>query len=57
MKADQRKQSLCFPLDMLREVRSEATRQDRTMSWLIQRAWKIARKRIKEYPSDPVKGD
>ena len=45
---DKRKQSLYFPEDMLREIQEEANRQDRSLSWIVQKAWKIARKDIEE---------
>jgi len=48
---DKRKQSLYFPEDMLKEIQEEATRQDRSLSWIVQKAWKIARNEIKKYPS------
>jgi len=48
---DERKQSLYFPEDMLQEMKQEAGRQDRSLSWIVQRAWQIARDRIKQYPS------
>ncbi|MEL6179424.1 MAG: TIGR04563 family protein [Myxococcota bacterium] len=50
-KADKRKQSLYFPEDMLKEIQHEATRQDRSLSWIVQKAWKIARNEIRKYPS------
>jgi len=50
-KSDKRKQSLYFPEDMLQEISGEATRQDRSLSWIVQKAWKIARKEISQYPS------
>ena len=40
-----------FPEDMLKEIQDEATRQDRSLSWIVQKAWKIARKEIMKYPS------
>ena len=55
---DKRKQSLYFPEDMLKEIQDEANRQDRSLSWVVQQAWKIARERIKAYPSvNDVNGD
>jgi uncharacterized small protein (TIGR04563 family) len=48
---DKRKQSLYFPETMLTEIQEEATRQDRSLSWIVQKAWKIARTEIKKYPS------
>jgi uncharacterized small protein (TIGR04563 family) len=49
--ADKRKQSLYFPEDMLKEIGDEATRQDRSLSWIVQKAWKAARKDIMSIPS------
>ena len=49
--SDKRKQSLYFPEDMLKEIQEEAARQDRSLSWIVQKAWKIARKEITKYPS------
>ena len=49
--SDKRKQSLYFPEDMLREIQIEANRQDRSLSWIVQKAWKIARKEIMKFPS------
>jgi uncharacterized small protein (TIGR04563 family) len=48
---DSRKQSLYFPEDMLAEIQREANRQDRSLSWIVQQAWKIARADIKKLPS------
>lgn len=50
-KSDKRKQSLYFPEEMLQEISTEANRQDRSLSWIVQKAWKIARKEIAKYPS------
>ena len=49
--SDKRKQSLYLPEQMLQEIQEEATRQDRSLSWIVQKAWKIARKEIMKYPS------
>jgi uncharacterized small protein (TIGR04563 family) len=49
--SDKRKQSLYFPEDMLQEIQAEAARQDRSLSWIVQKAWKIARKEIMKFPS------
>ena len=48
---DHRKQSLYFPEDMLREIEFEAQRQDRSLSWIVQQAWKIARADLRKIPS------
>jgi uncharacterized small protein (TIGR04563 family) len=52
--SDKRKQSLYFPEEMLQEIGAEATRQDRSLSWIVQKAWKAARKDIR---SSPAVGD
>ena len=49
--SDKRKQSLYFPEDMLLEIQAEANRQDRSLSWIVQKAWKLARKEIMKFPS------
>jgi uncharacterized small protein (TIGR04563 family) len=49
--ADKRKQSLYFPEDMLADIKREALRQDRSLSWIVQQAWRIAREEIKKFPS------
>lgn len=48
---DNRKQSLYFPEEMLEEIQREAMRQDRSMSWIVQMAWKLARNEIRKLPS------
>lgn len=45
------KQSLYFPEDMLQEMQREARRQDRSLSWIVQQAWKLARGELKKIPS------
>lgn len=49
--SDKRKQSLYFPEEMLKEIQAEAARQDRSLSWIVQKAWKIARNEIRRFPS------
>jgi uncharacterized small protein (TIGR04563 family) len=48
------KQSLYFPDDVLAELRREARRLDRSLAWIIQRAWRVARPHIRALPSDPA---
>jgi len=50
---DKRKQSLYFPDDMLQDIQAEAIRQDRSLSWVVQRAWVLARERVGNMPSAP----
>jgi uncharacterized small protein (TIGR04563 family) len=42
---------------MLQEIKDEAARLDRSLSWVVQRAWKIARLEIKRIPSVNDIGD
>ncbi|MBL4633405.1 MAG: TIGR04563 family protein [Kofleriaceae bacterium] len=49
--SDKRKQSLYFPEQMLREIKEEASRQDRSLSWIVQKAWKTARRSVMDFPS------
>jgi len=48
---DKRKQSLYFTEDMLADIQAEAIRLDRSVSWIVQRSWMIAKSKIKEIPS------
>jgi uncharacterized small protein (TIGR04563 family) len=48
--SEKRKQSLYFPEEMLREIQQEATRQDRSLSWIMQQTWRAARGRIAKMP-------
>ena len=57
MAGDRRKQSLYFPEGVLQEIEREAARQDRSLSWILQQAWRIARDRIVAMrgANDPVR--
>ena len=49
------KQSLYFPGEMLNEIQQEAKRLDRSASWVVTHAWKLARGAVKKISaSDPV---
>ena len=54
---DKRKQSLYFPEKMLTEIKNEALRQDRSLSWIVQQAWRIARDHIRQFPSINIDTD
>ena len=56
MTVDKYKQSLYFPDDMLQDIRDEAARLDRSLSWVVQRAWKVARKQVRSMPAEPPVG-
>jgi uncharacterized small protein (TIGR04563 family) len=47
-KCNKGKQSLYFPTEMLEEIAAEARWLDRSMSWIVQRAWKLAQRAIAE---------
>ncbi len=45
------KQSLYFPEEMLREISSESMRLDRSLSWTVQAAWRLARTELHRLPA------
>ena len=50
-RTDKRKQSVYIPEAMLSEIKRECEQQERSLSWIMQRAWKIARGEIMKTPS------
>ncbi len=48
---DARKQSLYFPEEMLAEIQLQAGRLDRSLSWVVQQAWKISKAELHKIPS------
>lgn len=54
MPTDKRKQSLYFPNTMLAEIAQEAARQDRSLSWILQRSWELTRDEIGSWPASPT---
>ena len=46
-----KKVTLYFNAPMLAETQKEAIRQDRSISWIIQAAWRRAREEIRKLPS------
>jgi uncharacterized small protein (TIGR04563 family) len=49
--SQKRKVTLYFNAAMLAETQREALRQDRSISWIIQASWRIARDLVKQMPS------
>jgi uncharacterized small protein (TIGR04563 family) len=45
------KRSIYLPTSVLDEIRREAVRQNRSLSWVVDKAWKLARKGIGALPS------
>ena len=52
-----RKHSFYFPDWMSREVEAEAARLDRSTSWILQRAWKVARAELARIERSPATRD
>jgi uncharacterized small protein (TIGR04563 family) len=48
---EKQKQSLYFPEEVLREVMAESVRLDRSLSWTVQQAWRIARGELRKFPT------
>lgn len=48
---DKRKQSVYFSTATLGEIREAAIRLDRSLSWIVQKAWRAARTEIKRIPA------
>ena len=46
-----RKVTLYFNATMLAETQREAIRQDRSISWIIQAAWRVAREEVRRLPT------
>jgi uncharacterized small protein (TIGR04563 family) len=56
-----KKVTLYFNSGLLEETQREAIRQDRSISWIIQAAWRVAREEVKRLPdvsgvSSPLAG-
>lgn len=51
---DARKRSLYFPGDVIVEVRAEAQRLGKSLSWILQQAWTISSEQMKKFPGVEV---
>lgn len=49
--------SVYLPGEVLADIRAEARRQQRTVSWLVRNAWRLARKGMDALPAAPDLGD
>jgi uncharacterized small protein (TIGR04563 family) len=49
--SQKKKVTLYFNSAMLAETQKEALRQDRSISWIIQAAWRIGREEVKRMPA------
>lgn len=54
---DKQKQSLYFPDDMLQEIMQESIRLDRSLSWTVQQAWRLARAELLKLPGARFPGE
>ena len=50
MSSPKKKVTLYFNATVLGETQHEAIRQDRSISWIIQAAWRIARDEVRRLP-------
>ncbi|HEY6477803.1 MAG TPA: TIGR04563 family protein [Polyangia bacterium] len=50
MSSPKKKVTLYFNAVVLGETQHEAIRQDRSISWIIQAAWRIAREEVRRLP-------
>ena len=48
--ATKKKMTLYLPEELVEQTKTEAMRQDRSLSWIMELAWKIARERIQDMP-------
>jgi len=48
------RQQTYFPEWMIEEICAEARRQERSISWLVKKAWEIAKPKIARYPKAPA---
>lgn len=48
--ATKKKMTLYLSEDLLNQTKQEALRQDRSLSWIMEAAWKMARERLQEMP-------
>ncbi len=48
--ASKKKMTLYFSEEVINETKQEALRQDRSLSWIMEVAWKIARERLQTMP-------
>ena len=51
MPSPKKKVTLYFSAAMLEETQREAIRQDRSISWIIQAAWRMSREEVRKLPN------
>jgi uncharacterized small protein (TIGR04563 family) len=50
MSSIKQKYTLYVAVDIYEEMKLEAERQDRTVSWMVEHCWRLSRERIQQYP-------
>ena len=53
---EKRRHSFYFPEEMLNDVQREALRLDRSLSWVVQQAWRLARGPMRQVPGTNDRG-
>lgn len=48
--AAKKKLTLYVTEDLLQETKQEALRQDRSISWILEQAWRMSKDRLKSVP-------
>lgn len=48
--AAKKKMTLYFSEELISQTKQEALRQDRSLSWIMEVAWKIAKERLETMP-------
>jgi uncharacterized small protein (TIGR04563 family) len=48
-----RQASIYLPTEVLAELQSEADRQQRSLSWLLRQAWKLAAPQVRQLSAEP----
>lgn len=51
MTKSKHKMTVYVPDSIFAEMRREANRQERSVSWLVEHAWKLSRIKVKSYPT------
>ena len=49
--AAKKKLTLYVSDEVLKETKQEALRQDRSISWVLETAWRMSRNKIQDFPS------
>ncbi len=55
LRKTKKKRSIYFSEELVEQIESEATSQGRSFSWVVQRAFMIAREALSKFPDDPTR--